>query len=115
VTNPLYKVGIFVQICWTHCNKTNKFQCCQYYALIRILPEEPILKLAVIRASLSHPLPFRRHRNSQHVKGLAIFCGEFAAFPGAVREYGIQEFAFFRWRLTLEQDGRGVRQWNAPR
>ena len=41
VTNPLYKVGIFVQICWTHCNKTNKFQCCQYYALIRILPEEP--------------------------------------------------------------------------
>src|ERR1039457_4407781 len=41
VTNLLYKQGIFVQIRWTHCNKTNNFQCCQYHTLIRILPEEP--------------------------------------------------------------------------
>jgi hypothetical protein len=41
VTNLLYKEGIVVQIRWTHCNKTNNFQCCQYNALIRILPEEP--------------------------------------------------------------------------
>ena len=40
VTNRLYKEGIFVQIRWTHCNKTNNFQCCQYHPLIRILPEE---------------------------------------------------------------------------
>jgi tetratricopeptide (TPR) repeat protein len=39
VTNPLYKEGIFVQIRWTNCNKTNNFQCCQYYALIRIQTE----------------------------------------------------------------------------
>ena len=25
VTNPLYKKGIFVQIRWTRCNKTNNF------------------------------------------------------------------------------------------
>jgi hypothetical protein len=41
VTNPLYKQGIFVQIRWTHCNKTSNIQCCQYPALVRILPEEP--------------------------------------------------------------------------
>jgi hypothetical protein len=41
VTNPLYKVGIFVQMCWTYCNKTSNFQSCQYHTLIRILPEEP--------------------------------------------------------------------------
>src|SRR5580765_5370793 len=28
VTNLLYKQGSFVQIHWTHCNKTNKIQCC---------------------------------------------------------------------------------------
>ena len=42
VTNRLYKEGIFVQIRWTHCNKTNNFQCCQYHALIRILPDETV-------------------------------------------------------------------------
>jgi hypothetical protein len=41
VTNRLYKEGNFVQICWTRCNKTSNIQCCQYSALIRILPEEP--------------------------------------------------------------------------
>jgi hypothetical protein len=46
VTNRLYKQGIFVQIRWTHCNKTSNIQCCQYPALIRILPEEPIPKIA---------------------------------------------------------------------
>ena len=39
MTNPLYKEGIFVQIRWTRCNKTYNIQCCQYPALIRILPE----------------------------------------------------------------------------
>ena len=39
VTNPLSNRGIFVQIRWMHCNKSNKFQCCQYPAVIRILPE----------------------------------------------------------------------------
>jgi hypothetical protein len=36
----LYKMGILVQMRWTRCNKTNNFQCCQYHALIRILPGE---------------------------------------------------------------------------
>src|SRR6266849_10993136 len=40
VTNRLYKQGIFVQIRWTHCNKTSNIQCCQYPALIRIPPDE---------------------------------------------------------------------------
>ena len=40
VTNLLYKKGIFVQIRWTHCNKTNNIHCCQYPALVRILPED---------------------------------------------------------------------------
>ena len=40
VTTPLSNRGIFVQICWTRCNKTNIFQCCQYPGVIRILPEE---------------------------------------------------------------------------
>jgi hypothetical protein len=42
---------------------------------------------------------------------LPVFRGEFAAFPGAVREYEIQEFAFFRCELTFEQDVRVVRQF----
>jgi hypothetical protein len=67
--------------------------------------------LAVFRASPSDTLLLRRDRNCQHVKWLPIFCDEFAAFPGAVREYKIQEFAFLRWRLTLEQGGRAVRQF----
>jgi len=37
---------------------------------------------------------------------LPILRGEFAALPCAVREYEIQELAFFGWRLTLEQDVR---------
>jgi hypothetical protein len=41
VTNQLYKEGILVQIRWMLCNKTSNLQCCQYHALIRILPEEP--------------------------------------------------------------------------
>jgi hypothetical protein len=47
---------------------------------------------------------FRRDRNRQHVKGLPIFRGQFAAFPGAVREYKLQELPSFGCRLTLEQD-----------
>ena len=39
VTNRLDKEGIFVQIRWRHCNKTNNIQCCQYHALVRILPD----------------------------------------------------------------------------
>jgi hypothetical protein len=56
-------------------------------------------------------LLFRRDRNCQHVKGLPIFRGEFAAFPGAVREYELQELAFLRCGLTLEQNVRVVRQF----
>jgi len=41
---------------------------------------EPILKLPVFRASLSHPLLFRRDRNCQRVEGLPIFRDEFDAF-----------------------------------
>jgi hypothetical protein len=78
---------------------------------VRILPGEPYLILGRFRASLFYPLPFHRDRNSQHVKGLAIFRREFAGLPGAVREYEIQEFAFLRWRLTLEHGVRAVRQF----
>jgi hypothetical protein len=66
--------------------------------------------LGRFRDSIPHPLLFRRDRNCQHVKGLPIFRGQFAAVPGAVREYKIQEFAFCRCGLTLEQDVRVVRQ-----
>ena len=33
---------IISQMHWIYCNKTNNLQCCQYRALIRILPDEPI-------------------------------------------------------------------------
>jgi len=49
VTNPLYKEGIFVQIRWTHCNKTSNIQCCQYPALVRILPDDWIPSFATFR------------------------------------------------------------------
>jgi len=39
VTKRLSKEGIFVQIPWAHCNKTNRLQCCQYHTLIRVLPD----------------------------------------------------------------------------
>ena len=42
---------------------------------------------------------------------LPIFRGQSAAFPGAVREYKIQKFAFFPCGLTLEQGVRIVRQF----
>ncbi|MGO9230799.1 MAG: hypothetical protein ACLQKA_16535 [Bryobacteraceae bacterium] len=42
---------------------------------------------------------------------MAIFRGQFAAFPRAVREYKIQELPFFRCGLTLEQGVRIVRQF----
>jgi len=41
---------------------------------------------------------------------LPVFRGQFAAFPGAVREYKIQEFPFLRCGPTFEQDVRVVRQ-----
>ena len=41
-----------------------------------------------------------------------MFRGQFAALPGAVREYEIQEFAFFGWGLTLELDVRTLRQFH---
>jgi hypothetical protein len=78
---------------------------------VRVLPGEPILILGRFRASLSYPLPVHRDRNPQQVKRLAVFRGEFAALPSAVREYEIQELAFFGWRLTLEPDVRAVRQF----
>lgn len=45
VTNRLYKEDTSVQLRWTCCNKTNNFQCCQYNAMIRVLPEEPTISL----------------------------------------------------------------------
>jgi len=43
VTNRLSKVGVFVQIRWTYCSKTNNFHCCQCWHLIRILPDDKFL------------------------------------------------------------------------
>jgi len=78
---------------------------------VRIHNGETNLKSAVFRASPSNPQVFRSDRNRQHIKGLPILRDEFAAFPSAVREYKIQEFAFLHWRLTLERGGRAVRQF----
>ena len=72
---------------------------------------EPDLISARFRHSLSHPLLFGGNRNCQHVKGLPIFRGQFAALPDVVRAYEIQEYAFFNRRLTLEQNVRVVREF----
>ena len=73
---------------------------------------EPYLVFARFRDSIPRPLLFRRDRNCQQGKGLPIFPGQFAALPGAVREYEIQELPLFGCGLTLEQGvGASSRNW----
>jgi hypothetical protein len=76
----------------------------------RVVFGEPILSFALFPGFPANLLLILRDRNCQHVKGLPIFYGQFAVLPAAVREYEIQEFAFFRRGLTFEQDVGIVRQ-----
>jgi hypothetical protein len=47
---------------------------------------EPILKTAIFRRSLLNSITCRLSCKCQHVKWLAVFCGEHAGLPNAVRE-----------------------------
>ena len=72
VTNQLYKEGIFAQMRWTYCNKTNNFKCCQYRYLIRVIPEEPNLRFGLSPQNPRRNPLIGRDCNCKHIKGFSV-------------------------------------------